>query len=84
MTRKEKAIKNVLEEQYISKTTIMHVLSCTKEQAEDFFKNCKRIEREKEKYDIRPNRVKTSIFLKESNTDFNLLLKQYKFKKGEQ
>lgn len=83
MTRKEKAIKNVLEEPYLSKTTIMLFLSCTKEEAEQFFKECKEIERSNEKFNIRPNRVKTSTFLKLSNTDFNLLMKQYKFKMGE-
>lgn len=82
MTRKEKAIKNVLEEPYLSKTTIMLVLSCSKEDAERCFKECKEIERAKEKFDIRPNRVKTNIFLKVSNTDYNFLLKQYKTKKG--
>lgn len=83
MTRKEKAIRNVLEEPYLSKTTIMLFLSCTKEHAEEFFKECKQIELAKEKIDVRPNRVKTSTFLKLSNTDFNLLMKQYKFKMGE-
>lgn len=78
MTRKEKATEYLLTRNYVSKDTIKHHFSTTKEIAQEIFDICKEKETQGILVDPRPLRVKSQTVFDVMEIDYQFTLNQFK------
>lgn len=77
ITRHEKALKRLLTNLYVHKTTIRDALRCSYEKANEIFHLAKQEELKRSMIDVRPNAVQSNLVLKVSGLDRNFMKKQF-------
>lgn len=81
MSAKNNAIRLILEETLISKTTIRNFLGCTPKNAQNIFDEVKAKEIELYKFESREFAVPTDLFLEMRGLNYELIEKRYSKRK---
>lgn len=76
----EKALKKLLTDPYVPKTTIRLALKCSHEKAKEIFDKAKEIESKKTLIDPRPTQVQSQSVFKVTGLNYSFVKKQFENK----